>query len=74
MSKVLVENTEDQTHTPFLRGILTRSLQKSGLTFNQAHEIANTIRDDIDNRPQVTTAELEHLVVKHLKKPTSVHG
>ncbi len=51
MSKVLVENTEDQTQTPFLRGILTRSLQKSGLTFDQAHEIANIIRDDIDDKP-----------------------
>ena len=68
MSKVLVENPEDQTQTPFLRGILTRSLQKSGLTFNQAHEIANTIRDEIDDKPLVTTLDLEHIVVKHLKK------
>lgn len=68
MSKVQVENAEDQNLTPFLRGILTRSLQKSGLTFNQAHEIANTIRDEIENKPQVTTLDLEHLVVKHLKK------
>lgn len=68
MSKVLVENAEDQNQTPFLRGILTRSLQKSGLTFNQAHEIANTIRDEIENKPLITTLDLEHLVVKHLKK------
>lgn len=68
MSKVLVENAEDQNQTPFLRGILTRSLQKSGLTFNQAHDIANNIRDEIENRPLVTTLELEHLVVKQLKK------
>ncbi len=68
MSKVQVENAEDQNQTPFLRGILTRSLQKSGLTFNQAHEIANTIRDEIENKPLVTTLDLEHLVVKHLKK------
>jgi len=68
MSKVLVENPEDQTQTPFLRGILTRSLQKSGLTFEQAHDIANTIRDEIDDKPLVTTIDLEHIVVKHLKK------
>jgi len=68
MSKVLVENPEDQTQTPFLRGILTRSLQKSGLTFNQAHELANTIRDEVDDKPLVTTLDLEHIVVKHLKK------
>ena len=68
MSKVLIENPEDQTQTPFLRGILTRSLQKSGLTFNQAHELANTIRDELGDKPLVTTLDLEHLVVKHLKK------
>jgi len=74
MSKVLVENTEDQTHTPFLRGILTRSLQKSGLTFDQAHEIANIIRDDIDDKPMVTTADLEELVIKHLQKVDAEHA
>lgn len=67
MSKVLVENTEDQTQTPFLRGILTRSLQKSGLNFNQAHSIANKIRDEIEDKPLVTTSDIERLVVKHLK-------
>ncbi len=74
MSKVLVENHEDQNQTPFLRGILTRSLQKSGLTFDKAHDIANTIRDEIDDRPLVTTTELEHLVIKHLKKAGVDHA
>ena len=74
MSKVLVENSEDQNQTPFLRGILTRSLQKSGLTFDQAHDIANTIRDEIEDRPLVTTLELERLVIKHLKKADADHA
>ncbi len=68
MSKVLVENPEDQNQSPFLRGILTRSLQKSGLTFDKAHAIANRIRDEIEDRPLVTTHDIERLVVKHLKK------
>jgi 2-phosphoglycerate kinase len=68
MSKVLVENAEDQTQTPFLRGILTRSLQKSGLNFDQAHSLANKIRDDIEDKPLVATIDIEHLVVEHLKK------
>jgi len=68
MSKVLVENPEDQTQTPFLRGILTRSLQKSGLNFDQAHALANKIRDEIEDRPLVTTLDIEHLVIKQLKK------
>ncbi len=74
MSKVLVENPEDQNQTPFLRGILTRSLQKSGLTFDEAHEIANTIRDEIEDRPLITTFDLEHMVVKHLKKANAKHA
>ena len=74
MSKVLVENSEDQNQTPFLRGILTRSLQKSGLTFDQAHDIANSIRDEIEDKPLVTTDEIEQLVVKHLKKADADHS
>lgn len=68
MSKVLIENTEDQHNAPFLRGILTRSLQKSGLTFDQAHDIANKIRDEIEGKSLITSIELEQLVIKHLKK------
>ena len=68
MSKVLVENPEDQNQSPFLRGILTRSLQKSGLTFDEAHAIANRIRDEIEDRPLVTTHDIERLVIRHLRK------
>lgn len=74
MSKVLVENSEDQNQVPFLRGILTRSLQRSGLTFEQAHDLANTIRNDIEDRPLVTTGDIEHLVVKYLKKAKADHA
>ena len=74
MSKVLIENTEDQHQTPFLRGILTRSLQKSGLTFAQAHDIANTIRDEIEGKSLITSIDLESLVIKHLKKAGADHA
>lgn len=74
MSKVLVENPEDENQTPFLRGILTRSLQKSGLTFDQAHEISNIIRDEIEDRPLITTLDLERLVIRHLKKAKAEHA
>lgn len=74
MSKVLVESPEDQNQAPFLRGILTRSLQKSGLTFEQAHEIANIIRDEIEDRPLVTTSDIEQLVIKHLQRIKADHA
>lgn len=74
MSKVLIENTEDQHQAPFLRGILTRSLQKSGLTFDQAHDISNKIRDEIEGKSLITSIDLEHLVIKHLKKAGAEHA
>jgi len=73
MSKVLVENPEDGNQTPFLRGILTRSLQKSGLTFDRAHEIANSIRDEVDDKSLVTTQDIENLVIKQLKKANATN-
>ena len=51
MAKILVEDLEDNTRVPFLRGILIRSLQDSGLSFDSAHELATGIRDDLDNQP-----------------------
>ena len=35
MAKLLIEDREESTSVPFLRGILTRSLQQAGLTFQQ---------------------------------------
>lgn len=67
MSKLLVKNTEDQTQVPFLRGILTRSLQISGLKFEQAHELATKIRTEIADQSVITSQELEKLVIKHLQ-------
>ena len=68
MSKLIVENPEDQTQTPFLRGILTRSLQKSGLNFKDAHTIANKIRDELDDETLVTSVDIEKLVIQYLER------
>ena len=67
MAKILVEDLEDNTRVPFLRGILIRSLQDSGLSFDSAHELATGIRDDLDNQPVITTDELRQRVIKLLK-------
>ena len=67
MAKILVEDLEDNTRVPFLRGILIRSLQDSGLSFDSAHELATGIRDDLDNQPVITTDELRQQVIKLLK-------
>ena len=66
MAKILVEDRDDSTRVPFLRGILIRSLQDSGLSFDSAHELATGIRDDLDNQPVITTDELRQRVIKLL--------
>ncbi|GMR01440.1 MAG: hypothetical protein BMS9Abin19_0824 [Gammaproteobacteria bacterium] len=66
MSKLLVKNSEDHTQVPFLRGILTRSLQIVGLKFEEAHHLATKIRSEIEHKSVVTTKELEKLVIEHL--------
>ncbi len=66
MAKTLVEDSEDRTRIPFLRGILIRSLQDSGINFSHASEIASDIRDEIADDEVVSTSDLSKLVYKQL--------
>ena len=43
MAKLHVVDPTDNTRVPFLRGILTRSLQDAGLSFADAYEVASRI-------------------------------
>jgi len=65
--------SEDNTRVPFLRGILIRSLQDSGLSFDTAQELATKIRDDLDDKSLITTDELRQIVLDQLKA-TSEQG
>ena len=47
MAKILVEDAEDHTRVPFLRGILIRSLQDAGAPFGDAFAIASDIRNEL---------------------------
>ena len=67
MSKILVEDREDNTRVPFLRGILIRSLQDSGLPFDAAQDLATKIRDDLDDKSLITTDDLRQIVLDQLK-------
>ena len=68
MAKLLIEDKEESTRVPFLRGILTRSLQQSGLSFQQAYHLAADVRLDLDDKHVVSRLELHRLVYKKLKK------
>ena len=67
MAKIFVEDREEDTSVPFLRGILIRSLQDAGLPFNDAYELATEIRNDLDETPLITTDELHQRVIDQLK-------
>jgi len=68
MAKLLVDNPEEETEVPFLRGILIRSLQDAGLNFEKALTFANDIRDDLSGKSVVTTDSLRDMIVKRLGK------
>jgi 2-phosphoglycerate kinase len=67
MAKVLVEDRDENARVPFLRGILIRSLQDSGLSFDAAYELATEIRNDLSDAPEVTTSDLRQRVTERLK-------
>jgi len=67
MAKIFVEDQEEDTRVPFLRGILIRSLQDAGLPFNDAYELATEIRNGLDDSPLITTHELRQKVIDLLK-------
>ncbi len=67
MAKIFVEDQEDNTHVPFLRGILIRSLQDAGLSFDSAYELATEIRNDLDKTPLITTQVLRQKALDLLK-------
>ena len=67
MAKTLVVETGDHPEKiPFLRGILTRSLQNAGLSFDEAYAIASAVREEISAEGEVTTDELRLKVDDHL--------
>jgi 2-phosphoglycerate kinase len=71
MAKILIEDQEENTLVPFLRGILIRSLQDAGLSFTDAYNLATAIRNDLGDETQLTTDELRQRVIQLLKKRAS---
>ena len=70
MARFQVLESGENTPVPFLRGILTRSLQEAGLPFNDAYEIATAIRDELSEQndvTEITTGELREKVIERLQ-------
>ena len=66
VSKLMVRGADGTKH-PFLRGIVTRSLQSAGLSFDEAYGLATRIREALDGTGLVTSKELREVVSEHLR-------
>lgn len=63
-----VINKSEGEKVPFLRGILTRSLVKAGLSFDDAYQVADHTREKLSNKGEVTTDDLKEMVSSRLEK------
>jgi 2-phosphoglycerate kinase len=68
MAKPQVIDLNTQARVPFLRGILTRSLQDAGLPFDEAYRLASDVRQELSHASTVTTDQLREAVLQHLHR------
>ena len=67
--KTLVLNKKENERVPFHRGILISSLLDAGLSFEDADELASTVRNELKDVELVTSEELQTRVSLLLEKP-----
>ena len=67
MARLVVIDGTENARFPFLRGILTRSLQDAGLPFDQAYEMASQVRSSLDDVDEISADDLRDRVVKALE-------
>ena len=67
MSKLIVIKVPEGDRSPFLRGILVRSLVSAGLVFEDAYELAQAIRNELQEGREITSTELKIKVAELLE-------
>jgi len=67
MAKTQVIDAEEKTRAPFLRGILTRSLQEAGLSFKSAYQMASDVRQQLADIEEITVEDLRKMVIQRLQ-------
>jgi 2-phosphoglycerate kinase len=68
MARTFVNRASDSDPIPFLRGILTQSLQEAGLSFDAAYQVATEVRDALRDVEEVTPDEIRDLVLPLLER------
>ncbi|MCG6899141.1 MAG: hypothetical protein LJE75_03985 [Gammaproteobacteria bacterium] len=68
MSKLVVLKESVGDRTPFLRGILVQSLVNAGLAFDDAYDLAQTVKNQLQDTTEITSAKLRGRVAKLLEE------
>jgi len=68
MSKLIVIKEPEGDRSPFLRGILVQSLVNAGLAFDVAYDLAQTVRNELQEKQEITSTELKDRVAELLEK------
>jgi len=66
VSRLYVVDSDGAVRVPFLRGILTRSPQDAGLTFDESYALASEVRDALASRDEIGAQELRDEVASRL--------
>ena len=64
MSKIIVKTEPNGDHIPFFRGILTQSLVNAGIDFEDAYRLAQEVKDNLKDIPEISTTALRVKVAK----------
>ena len=67
MAKITVINAPAGDRTPFLRGILVQSLVKAGLAFADAYELAQEVRNELQDDQEISSQALRDKVASLLE-------
>jgi len=68
MSKTVVVHSPDGGKTPFLKGILVRSLVSIDIPFDDAYDVSQSVRDELKNNAEISRIELQEMVSSALAK------
>ncbi len=68
MAKLSVIKEPEGDRTSFLRGILVQSLVNAGLDFDDAYELAQLVRNELQERREITSTELKRRVAGLLEE------
>ena len=68
MSKLIVIKESEGNRSPFLRGILVQSLVNAGLAFDEAYELAQAVRNNLQERQEITSTQLKDGVAELLEE------